>query len=335
MRERGGHVNIFITGIAGFIGFHVARQLAKRGFVITGVDNFNDYYDVSLKDARVAELNAEELGGRVRVVRMDIADHEALGALVRETQPDVVIHLAAQAGVRYSIENPFAYAQSNLLGHLSVLEACRAHEGLSHLVYASSSSVYGGNTKVPFSETDPVDLPVSLYAATKRADELMSSTYAHLYGIKQIGLRFFTVYGEWGRPDMAYWSFTKRMLAGEPIRVFNHGKMRRDFTYIDDIVDGVITTSLMEPVFSEGERPARIYNIGNNQPVELMRMIEILEEATGCKANMKFEGMQPGDVVETYANVDRMQADYDFAPSTPLDVGLDRFVRWYRAYTKT
>jgi len=286
--KRGGDLNILITGIAGFIGFHVARQLAKRGFVVTGVDNFNDYYDVALKDARVAQL-----GDAVRVERMDIADHQVFAALVQETQPDVVIHLAAQAGVRYSLENPFAYARSNLLGHLSVLEACRAHEGLSHLVYASSSSVYGGNTKVPFSETDPVDLPVSLYAATKRSDELMSSSYAHLFGLKQIGLRFFTVYGEWGRPDMAYWSFTKRILAGEPIHVFNHGKMRRDFTYIDDIVDGVVTTSLQAPVFAEGERPARVYNIGNNQPVELMRMIEILEETTGCKAQIKFEEMQP------------------------------------------
>lgn len=320
-------MRVLITGMAGFIGFHTARRLASRGVEVVGVDNLNDYYDVALKEARLAEL-----GDAARFERLDIADHEAFARLVRETRPDVVVHLAAQAGVRYSLENPFAYVHSNVTGHLSVLEACRAHEGLSHLVYASSSSVYGGNVKVPFSEDDPVDQPVSLYAATKRADELMSATYAHLYGLKQVGLRFFTVYGEWGRPDMAYWSFAEQIAAGLPIRVFNHGKMRRDFTYIDDVVDGVFATVMQEPRFENPARPARVYNIGNNQPVELMDMIEALEDAIGRKAIMRFEEMQPGDVVETYADVDKLKADYGFAPETPLKEGLERFVAWFKDY---
>ncbi|MEZ5891900.1 MAG: NAD-dependent epimerase/dehydratase family protein [Parvularculaceae bacterium] len=262
---------------------------------------------------------------------MDIAD-TAFAALVKQTKPDVVIHLAAQAGVRYSIDHPFAYAHSNLSGHLSVLEACRHADGLSHLIYASSSSVYGGNTKVPFSETDPVDGPVSLYAATKRADELMSATYAHLYGIKQIGLRFFTVYGPWGRPDMAYWTFTQKILKGEPIPVFNHGDMRRDFTYIDDVVESIERMAAKAPDFTGEDRPHRIYNIGNHTPVPLLDFIAALEAALGKKAATTMLPMQPGDVKETYADVSRLAADYGFNPSTPIADGLKRFADWYCAY---
>ncbi len=316
-----------ITGAAGFIGFHTCRRLIAQGWDVLGVDNYTPYYPVELKRARVAELNAA-----ARIEYMDIANHESFRALVKSWRPDVVIHLAAQAGVRYSLENPFAYAHSNLLGHVSVLEACRYCDSLSHVIYASSSSVYGGNTDAPFKETHAVEQPVSLYAATKRADELMSATYAHLYGLKQIGLRFFTVYGEWGRPDMAYWMFTERILAGRPIRVFNNGDMKRDFTYVDDIIDGVTAIAERAPRFPENERSHTIYNIGAHRPTELMTMIQILENALGKKAEMQFEPMQPGDVYETYADVDKLHADYGFAPQTPLEVGLPRFVEWFRRY---
>ena len=323
-------MKVFITGIAGFIGFHTAKRLLPSGFTISGVDNLNDYYDPALKKARLAEL-----GDQIDFQSLDIADADALSDYIQQQRPDVVIHLAAQAGVRYSIENPFAYARSNLLGHLSVLEACRHLPSLSHLIYASSSSVYGGNEKVPFSEDDRVDNPVSLYAATKKSDELMSSTYAHLYGLKQIGLRFFTVYGPWGRPDMAYWTFTDKLLRGEPLPVFNNGDMRRDFTFIDDVTACIQVIAEKAPVFSKDERPHRVYNIGNHTPVPLLEMIATLEEATGCKAKIDMKPMQPGDVKQTYADVSRLSADYGFNPKTPISEGLKSFVDWYRQYTKS
>jgi UDP-glucuronate 4-epimerase len=316
-----------VTGAAGFIGFHTAARLAQAGWIVAGVDNFNDYYDPPLKRARVREL-----GSAVKIHELDIADAGAFAGVVAAFKPNVVVHLAAQAGVRYSIENPFAYAHSNLLGHLSVLEACRNAKSLSHLIYASSSSVYGGNSKTPFSETDPAETPVSLYAATKRADELMSATYSRLYGIKQVGLRFFTVYGPWGRPDMAYWIFTERLLRREPIAVFNHGRMRRDFTYIDDVTNCIAAIADKPPNFEGAAEPHRLYNIGNHTPVPLLDFIAALERATGEKAVMEMRDMQPGDVTETYADVARLVADYGFNPSTPIETGLRRFVDWYRAY---
>ncbi len=316
-----------VTGVAGFIGFHTAARLAAAGWHVAGVDNLNDYYDQNLKQARI-----DALGDKVRFRELDIAAATAFGKFVENEAPDVVIHLAAQAGVRYSIDNPFAYARSNLLGHLSVLEACRHAKDLKHLIYASSSSVYGGNEKTPFSETDPVDGPVSLYAATKRSDELMSATYAHLYGIKQVGLRFFTVYGPWGRPDMAYWTFTEKILKGEPVPVFNHGDMRRDFTYIDDVVDCIAAIAEKPPSFEGQDRPHKLYNIGNHTPVRLLDFIAALEKATGRKAEMEMREMQPGDVRETYADVERLAADYGFNPATPVETGLKHFVDWYRGY---
>lgn len=320
-------MKVLVTGVAGFIGFHLARRLAESGVEVIGVDNLTPYYSVELKRARLSRL-----GAKVSFVELDLADHDRFAELMAVQRPDVVVHLAAQAGVRYSLEAPFAYARANLLGHLSVLEACRAADQLSHLIYASSSSVYGGNEHTPFSETDRVDEPVSLYAATKRADELMSSTYAHLYGVKQVGLRFFTVYGEWGRPDMAYWLFTERILAGKPIRVFNHGDMRRDQTYIDDVIETLVAMTQTPPRFAPGERPHKVYNIGAHEPTPLMHMIEVLEEAIGKKAEMRFEDMQPGDVKQTYADVDRLMADYGFKPSTTVEEGLPRFVAWYRDF---
>jgi UDP-glucuronate 4-epimerase len=319
-------MKVLLTGIAGFIGAHTARRLSSLGHEVVGIDNLNDYYDPGLKHARLTTLD-----NQIRFVEMDIADHERLRSLVLQESPDVVLHLAAQAGVRYSLENPFAYAHSNLMGHLSVLEACRHAEGLSHLVYASSSSVYGGNDKVPFSEDDRVDLPVSLYAATKRADELMGSTYAHLYGIRQIGLRFFTVYGTWGRPDMAYWIFTKSILEGKPIRVFNNGELERDFTHIDDITAGIIAT-VQAPVFEEGQRPHRVYNIGNNKPSNVMDFVRLIETYTGNKATINFEPMQSGDVASTCADITQMNRDYRFKPTVSLADGLREFVDWYRGY---
>ncbi len=317
-----------VTGAAGFIGMHAAEQLARDGYEVIGVDNFNDYYPVALKRARAARI-----APFCPILEMDIAGADALKAAFLDFAPDVVVHLAAQAGVRYSLENPFAYVQSNLAGHVSVLEACRAlGDRLSHLVYASSSSVYGGNTKVPFSETDPVELPVSLYAATKRADELISSAYAHLYDIRQIGLRFFTVYGPWGRPDMAYWLFTEKMLKGEPIPVFNHGDMRRDFTWIGDIVSGLAAIAKRAPDFQPGERPHKVYNIGNNRPEPLLDMIAVLERALGLESVRDFRDMQPGDVRETYADIAAITRDYGFSPSTPLSEGLPKFVSWYREH---
>jgi UDP-glucuronate 4-epimerase len=318
-------MKILITGCAGFIGMHVAERLLGRGEEVVGVDNLNDYYDVALKEARLARL-APYPG--FRFLKLDIADRVAMAALFARERPGAVINLAAQAGVRYSLKNPLAYADSNLLGFVNVLEGCR-HNDVGHLVYASSSSVYGGNTKVPFAETDNVDHPVSLYAATKKANELMAYSYSHLYGMPATGLRFFTVYGPWGRPDMAYFGFTKAILEGRPIDVFNHGRMQRDFTYIDDIAEGVVRV-LDSPAV--GEPPHALYNIGNHQPVELMEFIDILENALGRKASKTFLPMQDGDVPITYADTASLRQVTGFAPSTPLKDGIERFVAWYRAY---
>jgi UDP-glucuronate 4-epimerase len=322
-------MTVLVTGAAGFIGYHVARFLLDRGDRVVGLDNLNDYYPVSLKRARVAQL--KDLPGFV-FAEGDIADPASVAATIEGAGVDRVVHLAAQAGVRYSLDHPYAYLNANLAGHLVVLEAARHLPGLKHVVYASSSSVYGGNTKVPFSEADPVDRPVSLYAATKKADELMSHTYAHLYRIPQTGLRFFTVYGPWGRPDMAMWLFTRAILAGEPIQVFNHGDMERDFTYIDDIVEGVVAALDHPPREAGGETPHRLYNIGNNRPEPLLRMIEVLEDALGRKAQRTLLPMQPGDVRATYADITAIQRDLGFRPRTGIEEGIPRFVAWYRDY---
>ncbi len=318
-----------VTGVAGFIGFHATNALLDRGIQVIGVDSITDYYPIQLKHARLAKLNARK--GFV-FHRVDIAHHDALKAVPGVADVDVVLHLAAQAGVRYSIENPFAYGHSNLIGHLSVLELVRHGKKVPRLVYASSSSVYGANTKVPFVETDPTNDPVSLYAATKRSCELLSESYSRLYGMRQVGLRFFTVYGPWGRPDMAYWSFTRDIIEGRPIKVFNDGQLQRDFTSIDDIIAGVMSVTLDES--AEGDtRAHRIYNIGNNRPVKLGRFIEIIEAAVGRKADKIMLPMQQGDVVATYANVDALASDHGFTPTTPLEVGIPKFVEWYLDYT--
>lgn len=321
-------MTIVVTGAAGFIGAHLCTALVQQGKEVVGIDNLNPYYTPDLKRARLAQLSDHRAFTFHELDICDIAQLDELG--VRDIK--TVVHLAAQAGVRYSIDNPRAYIQSNLVGHAEVLEYCRQSEGLDHLIYASSSSVYGGNMKIPFSESDSVDRPVSLYAATKKADELMSHAYAHLYGIPQTGLRFFTVYGPWGRPDMAYWSFTEAILKGEPIRIFNKGDMRRDFTYIDDVVGGMLNIIEQGPKLVETGAPARVYNIGNNTPVPLMEMIEVLEQALGLQAQKEFVPMQMGDVKQTYADIDALQRDYGFAPATPIATGLPRFVEWYRAY---
>ena len=317
---------VVVTGAAGFVGFHVAQALLARGEEVVGLDNLNAYYDPALKHGRLAEIAASPAAARFRFVEGDLSDAALVAQLIAgDAEVDRVVHLGAQAGVRYSLEAPFAYVQSNLTGHVAVLEAVRAAgPRLRHLVYASSSSVYGNRAEGAFSETDPVDRPVSLYAATKRADELISQSYSHLYGLRQTGLRFFTVYGPWGRPDMAYWLFTEAIFQGRPIRVFNHGEMRRDFTYIDDIVAGVLAC-LDHPA---AEPSNRIYNIGNNEPETLGRMIALLE--TGREAVKRMEPMQPGDVVSTYADISAMQRDFGWSPTTPLDRGLHRFVGWYR-----
>ena len=318
-------MKVLITGSAGFIGMHLAERLLQRGDEVVGIDNMNDYYDVGLKEARLARLTPR---AGFRFSRIDLADREAMATLFKQERPDTVVNLAAQAGVRYSLKNPLAYADSNLLGFVNLLEGCR-HNGVKHLLYASSSSVYGGNQKVPFAEDDNVDHPVSLYAATKKANELMAYAYSHLYGIPATGLRFFTVYGPWGRPDMAYFSFTQNILAGKAIDVFNHGKMQRDFTYIDDIVEGVMRILEQPPTDTP---PHTVFNIGNHQPVELMTFIGQLERALGKSAQCRFLPMQDGDVPITYADTDRLQAAVGFAPSTSLGEGIDRFVAWYRDY---
>ncbi len=324
-------MSVLVTGAAGFIGYHVCEALLARGDAVVGVDNVSPYYDVRLKEARLARLEAQ---AGFSFVRRDIAEAEALAAAL-EPYPEIrrVVHLAAQAGVRHSLTHPFDYVRANLLGHLVILELCRRLPGFEHLVYASSSSVYGGNRKLPFAVEDPVDRPVSLYAATKKADELMSHCYSHLYRIPQTGLRFFTVYGPWGRPDMALFIFTKAILAGEPVPVFNHGDMRRDFTYIDDIIAGVVA-ALDHPPADGGESaaPHRVYNIGNHRSEPLMRYIALIEEALGRKAELDMQPMQLGDVKETYADISAIQRDLGFSPKTRIEEGVPRFVAWYREY---
>jgi UDP-glucuronate 4-epimerase len=325
-----------VTGVAGFIGYHVARRLLDRGDVVVGIDSLNAYYDPRLKQDRLGALRTCG-GNRFRFEQLDFSDHEALARGLETMEFDRIIHLGAQAGVRYSIENPRAYVSANMVGHLNLLEVAR-QRGSSQLVYASSSSVYGGNTSLPFRVEDRVDHPLSLYAASKKADELMSETYAHLYRIPQTGLRFFTVYGPWGRPDMAMWIFTRKILAGEPIQVFNHGRMRRDFTYIDDIVAGIVACHDNPPP-DDGQpkaggslAPHRIYNIGNSRSEDLMRMISLIEAACGTRAQKELLPLQPGDVPDTYADIGAIQRDLGFAPTTTIDEGVPRFVAWYREY---
>lgn len=330
---------LLVTGAAGFIGMHTSLRLLDRGDEVIGVDNLNDYYDVSLKNARLERLRAYP---NFRFVKLDVADREKMPELFRETKPRRVIHLAAQAGVRYSLTNPHAYIDSNLVGFTNILEGCR-HNEIEHLTYASSSSVYGGNTRLPFSEHDNIDHPVSLYAATKKANELMAHTYSHLYKLPTTGLRFFTVYGPWGRPDMALFLFTKAILDGRPIDVFNSGNMVRDFTYIDDIVEGVIRVSdrAAEPA-SEFDSdfpdpavsnvPYRVFNIGNNQPTQLLHYIDALEEALEMQSERNYLPMQPGDVPATAANTDELDAWVGFKPNTPVKEGVRRFVEWYRGF---
>jgi UDP-glucuronate 4-epimerase len=337
MRENVSHT--LVTGAAGFIGYHVARQLLERGDRVVGLDNLNDYYDPTLKQARLAELEPFE-GWTFE--RLDLADREGMESLFERYEFDRVIHLAAQAGVRYSIENPHAYGQSNLVGFLNILEGCRQQE-VAHLTYASTSSVYGANEVYPYSVRHNVDHPVSLYAATKKANELMAHSYSHLYGLPVTGLRFFTVYGPWGRPDMAYFKFTKAILAGQPIDVYNHGLMRRDFTYIDDIAEGVLRVSDRiaepDPEWSgqapdpaTSYAPFRVYNIGNNESVELLRFIEVLEGVLGAKAELNMLPMQAGDVPATAADIDSLVRDTGFRPNTSIEDGLARFVEWYREF---
>jgi UDP-glucuronate 4-epimerase len=322
-------MTVLVTGAAGFIGYHVCEALLDRGESVVGVDDLNDYYDPALKQAR---LNRLEGRGGFSFHKLDIADREAMFALVDGAPGlDRTVHLAAQAGVRHSLENPYAYIDANVMGELVVLEACRRLPDFKNLVYASSSSVYGGNRKLPFAVEDPVDRPVSLYAATKRAGELIAQSYAHLYRIPATGLRFFTVYGPWGRPDMSAYLFTKAIFEGKPISVFNQGDMRRDFTYIDDIVTGVLAALDHPP--EDGERPPhRLYNLGNHRSEDLMRFIAVLERACGREAVKVFEDMQPGDVKETYADIEATRRDLGFEPRTTIEEGLPRFVEWYREY---
>ncbi len=331
--------SVLVTGAAGFIGFHLSRRLLDQGCRVVGLDNLNDYYDVNYKTARLSQLSAYP---DFTFVRGDLADRSGLARLFEETAFDVAVNLAAQAGVRYSLVNPHAYVESNLVGFVNILECCRHHK-VGHLVFASSSSVYGANTRMPFSVHDNVDHPVSLYAASKKANELMAHTYSHLYGLPCTGLRFFTVYGPWGRPDMALFLFTKAILEDQPIKVFNHGKMRRDFTYIDDIVEGVVrvmgTLPMPNPAW-DGDHPDpgtsyapyRVYNIGNNSPVELTDFIAAVEKALGKTARKEYLDLQPGDVPATVANVDDLMNDVGFKPDTPIQTGIDRFVSWYREY---
>jgi UDP-glucuronate 4-epimerase len=332
-------MRVLVTGTAGFIGNAVALRLVERGDEVLGIDNLNDYYDPSLKRARLARLAPH---GRFEDLRADVADLPAVTAAFARFRPDRVVHLAAQAGVRYSLDNPHAYVQANLVGFVNVLEACR-HHGVAHLTYASSSSVYGANVRMPFSVSDNVDHPLSLYAATKKSNELMAHTYSHLFGLPTTGLRFFTVYGPWGRPDMSLFRFTQAILAGQPIDVYNYGQHRRDFTYVDDIVEGILRTSdhtatpsaawspeAPDPATSSA--PFRIYNIGCHRPVHLLDFIAMLEEALGRTATKNLLPLQPGDVPDTYADVDHLRRDVGYEPSTPVREGVRRFVEWYRAY---
>ena len=330
---------ILVTGAAGFIGAALTIRLLQRGDRVVGVDNLNDYYDPSLKQARLREIEAIAPLGAWKFEVLSLEDGDALMALFAAEKPTVVVNLAAQAGVRYSLENPASYIQSNLVGFGHILEGCRHHD-VGHLVYASSSSVYGGNRNLPFHERQPVNHPVSLYAASKKANELMAHTYSHLYGLPATGLRFFTVYGPWGRPDMAPMLFARAILAGEPIKVFNHGKMQRDFTYIDDIVEGVMRCcdkpatanpdfDPLDPDPATAAAPHRVFNIGNSQPVELMRFIEVIEQALAKKAIKQFLPIQPGDVVSTASDTKALERWVGFNPSTPLTLGVEKFVRWY------
>ena len=332
-------MKILITGAAGFIGMHVSQLLLARGDTVVGLDNLNDYYSVQLKRDRLARLTPSP---NFRFVQMDVADRDGMAALFERERFDRVVHLAAQAGVRYSLVNPHAYIDSNVVGFMNVLEGCR-HNKVAHLAYASSSSVYGGNTRMPFSEHDNIDHPVSMYAATKKANELMAHTYSHLFGLPTTGLRFFTVYGPWGRPDMALFLFTKAMLEDRAIDVFNHGRMVRDFTFVDDIAEGVVRVldrpALADPAFdsaapdpARSNAPYRVFNIGNNDPVELMSFIEAIEGALGKTARKNFLPLQDGDVPATFANVSELAAWTDFKPGTPVREGVARFVRWYRGY---
>jgi UDP-glucuronate 4-epimerase len=335
-------MRVLVTGAAGFIGSHLSQRLLARGDEVLGYDNLNAYYDPRLKQARLDRLLP--LDG-FRFVQASLEDRAALEAAFDEFKPQRVVNLAAQAGVRYSLENPQAYVDSNIVGFLNILEACR-HRGIEHLVYASSSSVYGANKKLPFAVEDSVDHPVSMYAATKKANELMAHTYSHLFNLPTTGLRFFTVYGPWGRPDMALFLFTRKILAGEPIDVFNHGQHTRDFTYVDDIVEGVIRTldrvpgpdptyDPLDPTPASSSAPYRVYNIGNHQPVQLLRYIEVLEECLGRKAERNLLPLQAGDVPDTYADVSALQRDTDYSPSTSIETGVRRFVDWYRDFYRT
>ena len=331
-----------VTGAAGFIGAALSLRLLERGERVVGIDNINSYYDPQLKRARLARIESAAPADTWRFEQLALEDGEALMALFAAEQPRVVVNLAAQAGVRYSLENPAAYIQSNLVGFGHILEGCR-HHGVENLVYASSSSVYGGNRNLPFHERQPVNHPVSLYAASKKANELMAHTYSHLYGLPATGLRFFTVYGPWGRPDMAPMLFAKAILAGDPIKVFNHGKMQRDFTYIDDIVEGVLRCcdkpatanpdfDPLDPDPATAAAPHRVFNIGNSQPIELLRFIEVMEQALGKEATKDFQPMQPGDVVATAADTQALEKWVGFRPSTPIEEGVDRFAAWYREF---
>ena len=331
--------NILVTGAAGFIGYHLSLRLLKEGFHVSGIDNLNDYYDVNLKNTRLDQLMRNN---HFSFEKTDLSDREKITEIFSSTPFDVVVNLAAQAGVRYSLENPHAYIDANIVGFTNILEGCRHHD-VKHLVFASSSSVYGANTNMPFSVHNNVDHPVSLYAATKKSNELMAHTYSHLFGLPCTGLRFFTVYGPWGRPDMALFLFTRAILEGKPIKVFNHGKMKRDFTYIDDIIEGVVRVirKLPEPNSAwtgdapdpgTSYSPYKIYNIGNNSPVGLMEFIETIEETLGKEAKKEFMDLQPGDVPATYADVDDLVRDVGFKPATPLKEGISRFIEWYREY---
>jgi len=322
-------MSVLVTGAAGFIGYHVVEALIARGETVIGFDSVNAYYDPALKEARLARLARH--GARFRLVRADIAEDGAFATALSAAEADRVVHLAAQAGVRHSIDHPGDYIRANLVGHFNVVEACRRHGGIRHLVYASSSSVYGGNTSLPFAVEDKVDRPVSLYAATKAADELISHSYAHLYDLPTAGLRFFTVYGPWGRPDMSAYLFTRAILEGRPITVFNDGDMKRDFTYVDDIVAGVLA-ALDRPPAPGAQARHRRYNLGNNRAEPLLRFIATIERAAGRKAELQFAPMQPGDVKETYAEIGASRRDLGFAPTTPIDEGIPRFVAWFRDY---
>lgn len=324
-------MKILVTGAAGFIGYHLAQRLLSQGQQVYGIDNLNDYYDVNLKKARLAQLQPHS---EFTFGQLDLSDRTGMSQLFQNHQFDRVVHLGAQAGVRYSLENPHAYADSNLMGFLNILEGCR-HSKIEHLVFASSSSVYGNNTKIPFAVSDNVDRPISLYAATKKANELMAHSYSHLYNLPMTGLRFFTVYGAWGRPDMAYFKFVKAIAENKPIDVYNFGKMQRDFTYIDDVIEGVVRV-MEKPPQSNSETsstvPYKIYNIGNNSPVELLTFIEVIEAEMGKKAVKNLLPMQPGDVPSTYADVDDLMTDVGFKPSTTIEEGIRQFVKWYRDY---